>query len=136
MIQLFRSIAAIVLGYATIVLGAVIFQELLFGGISYRDSPLMHLVVGGGLTGLSAVVGGYLLAIVAPFRPMLHTIPLVLWLGFETTYLYVTEVTGGPLWFDMVSGGSLVVGVLIGALASQRFGPASLRHNKAEPSTP
>ena len=134
MTRLFRSIAAVLLGYATIVVGAVIFQELLFGGISYLDSPWPHLVVGGGLTALSAVVGGYLLAVVAPSRPMLHTIPLVLWLSFETTYLYVTEVTAGPLWFDLVSGGSLIVGAVIGAFAYHRS-PASLRHSEAEPST-
>ena len=135
MIRIFRSIAAVVLGYAIIVAGAVVFQELLFGGISYRDSPWLNLVVGGGLTALSAVLGGYLLAIVAPFRPMLHTIPLVLWLGFETTYLYVTEVTTGPLWFDIVSGGSLVVGVLVGAFVRLRLGPTSLQHSKPAPST-
>lgn len=132
--RLFRSIAAVILGYATIVAGAVIFQELLFGGISFHQSPWLHLVVGGGLTGFSAVVGGYLLAVVAPSRPMLHTIPLILWLGFETTFLYVTEVTAGPLWFDIVSGGSLIVGVLVGAFAFLRLGPESRRHGKAEPS--
>lgn len=135
MIRLFRSIAAVIIGYATIVVGAVIFQDLLFGGLSYLDSPWLHLVVGGGLTGLSAVVGGYLLAVIAPFRPMFHTIPLVLWLSFETTFLYITEVTAGPLWFDIVSGGSLVVGVLIGAYAFLRLGPITFRNSEAKPST-
>ncbi len=134
MIRIFRSIAAVILGYATIVVGAVVFQELLFGGISYLDSPWLDLVIGGGLTALSAVAGGYLLAVVAPIRPMLHSIPLVLWLSFETTYLYVTEITAGPLWFDIVSGASLVVGVLIGAFAYSRLGSTSLRQGEAEPS--
>lgn len=135
MIRLFRSIAAVILGYATIVAGAVVFQDLMFGGLSYFDSPWLHLVVGGGMTALSAVVGGFLLAVVAPFRPMLHTIPLVLWLGFETTFLYVTGATAGPLWFDIVSGASLVVGVLLGASAFLRWGPKSLRNSKAVAST-
>ena len=116
MISIIRSIAAVVCGYATIVFGAVAFQELLFGGISYLDSPRMELIVGGGLTALSAVAGGYILAAIAPSRPMLHAIPVVLWLGFETTYLYVNGITTGPLWFDVVSGASLVAGIVGGAL--------------------
>ena len=69
MFRIFRSIAAVILGYATIAAGAVVFQTLLFGGISYLDSPWLDLIIGGGLTALSAVAGGFLLAVVAPFRP-------------------------------------------------------------------
>ena len=133
MIRLLRSITAVVVGYATIVLGAVIFQDLLFGGLSYGESPWLHLVVGGGVTALSAVAGGYVLAVIAPMRPMLHAVPLVLWLGIETALLYVTEVTSGPLWFDIVSGGSLIGGVLIGTFAFLRFGRSSLQDSEAEP---
>ena len=132
MLQVSRSVGAVILGYAVIVLGAVVFQELLYGGLSYADSPWSHLVIGGGLTALSAVAGGFLLAYVAPARPMIHTVPLVVWLVFETTYLHMTGVTAGPLWFDIVSGGSLVIGVVIGAYAFLRFGPNALRNGNTE----
>lgn len=82
------------------------------------------------------MAGGYVLTVVAPNRPMLHTIPLLLWLCFETTFLFVTEVTAGPLWFDIVSGGSLVVGVIIGAFIFTRLGSTSTQEGKAEPSVP
>ena len=132
MLRIFRSIAAVFLGYATIAVGAIVFQTLLFGGITYWDSQWLDLVVGGGLTALSAVAGGYVLAVVAPFRPMRHTIPLVLWLSFETTVIYLTDTTAGPLWFDILSGSSLVVGVLIGAFAYTRLGSKSMQQGEAE----
>ena len=132
MLRIFRSIAAVFLGYATIAAGAIVFQTLLFGGITYWDSQWLDLVIGGGLTALSAVAGGCILAVVAPFRPMRHTIPLVLWLSFETTVIYLTDITAGPLWFDIVSGSSLVVGVLIGAFAYTRLGSKSMQQGEAE----
>ncbi len=116
-----RSFAAVIIGYATIAIGATVFQTLLFDGISYWDSPWPDLLIGGGLTALSAVLGGYFLALIAPFHPMLHALPLVLWLCFETTVIYLTDITAGPLWFDVVAGGSLVVGVLIGAFTFTRI---------------
>ena len=113
-----RSVGAVLLGYATLVLGAFIFQDALFGRLTYQ-SPPFDLIIGGGLTVVSAVAGGYLLALVAPKRPMLHAVPLAVWLCFETTVLYL----GGdsPLWFDIITGGSNVAGVLIGAYARVRY---------------
>ncbi len=113
-----RSIGAVLLGYAIIVLGALIFQDALFGGLAYR-SPPFDLAIGGGLTVVSAVAGGYVLALTAPKHPMRHAVPLVIWLCFETTMLYLSG--DSPLWFDIVTGGSNVVGVLIGAYAWVRL---------------
>ncbi len=107
-----RSIGAVLLGYAVLVIGALIFQDALFGGLTYQ-SPPFDLVIGGGLTVASAVAGGYVLALTAPKHPMLHAVPLVVWLCFETTMLYLSG--DSPLWFDIVAGGSNVLGVLIGA---------------------
>lgn len=135
MIAIIRSVLAVVLGYATIFVGATVFQELLFGGISYLESPPPDLFIGGGLTALSAVAGGYLLAVIAPARPLLHVIPLVMWLCFETTYLYVTGISAGPLWFDAVSGASLVAGVLVGAIVYLRLGSTASPRPELKPSS-
>lgn len=114
----FRSIGAVLLGYAVLVVGALIFQDALFGGLTYQ-SPLFDLVIGGGLIVVSAVAGGYVLALTAPKHPMLHAVPLVIWLCFETTVLYLSG--DSPLWFDIVAGGSNVVGVLVGAFTWVRL---------------
>ena len=113
-----RSIGAVLLGYAVLVLGALIFQDALFGGLTYQ-SPPFNLVIGGGMTVVSAVAAGFVLARTAPKHPMFHAVPLVIWLCFETTMLHLSG--DSPLWFDIVTGGSNVVGVLIGAYAWVRF---------------
>lgn len=106
-----RSIGAVLSGYAILVLGALMFQDALFGRLTYH-SPSFDLVIGGGLTVVSAVVGGYVLAIVAPKRPMLHAVALAVWLCFETTMLYLSG--DSPLWFDILTGGSNIIGVFVG----------------------
>ena len=120
--NLARSIGAVVSGYAVLVIGAVIFQDALFGGLTY-ESPIFNIIVGGGLTVASAVAGGYTLAAVAPGRPLLHAIPLCAWLCFETTMLYLQG--SSPLWFDIMAGGSNIVGVFAGAIVWDRLNNTS-----------
>ena len=106
-----RSIAAPILGYATIVIGALIFQDAIFGRVTH-ESSLAAIVIGGGLTAVACVLAGYVVAIVAPSRPTWHAAPLVVWLGIETTLLHLQG--NSPLWFDVMAGGSNMVGVIIG----------------------
>lgn len=120
--KILRSIGAIVIGYATIVIAALVFQDALFGRVTH-DSPLVAIVVGGGMTAVASVLGGYLLAHVAPSRPLWHAMFLMVWLCIETTLLYLEG--NSPLWFDIMAGGSIVLGVLIGTLIWLRFHDAS-----------
>jgi len=39
----------------------------------------------------------------------------------ETTYMTLSKRLDGPLWFDMMAAGSLLVGILLGAYVVQRF---------------
>ncbi|MDJ0654894.1 MAG: hypothetical protein QNJ40_12105 [Xanthomonadales bacterium] len=111
MTKVLRSIGAPILGYATIVIGALIFQDALFGRVTH-ESSLTAIVVGGGLTVFACVVAGYVLAQIAPTSPVLHAVPLVVWLGIETTILHLEG--NSPLWFDAMAGGSNVLGVILG----------------------
>ena len=113
-----RSIAAPIAGYITIVIGALIFQDLIFGLVTH-DSSLLAIVIGGGMTSVMCVVAGYLLSLIAPFRPFLHALPLVIWLAIETTIVHFEF--GGPLWFDAMAGGSNMVGVLLGVYVWKRI---------------
>jgi len=42
-----RSLGSIVIGYATIVLGAIVFQDLLFGGLSFAESRASSRMLSG-----------------------------------------------------------------------------------------
>lgn len=109
--SLLRSIGAPLAGYVAILIGAIVFQDLLFGGVTHH-SPLVDLLVGGGMTTVAAVFGGYILAAIAPARPFLHATPLLIWLCTETTLLHLENQS--PLWFDIFAGGSVIVGILLG----------------------
>ena len=106
-----RSISAPIAGYATIVIGALIFQEGLFGRVTH-DSAITAIVIGGGMTAVACVAAGYLVAQIAPKAPVAHALPLVIWLSIETTLVHLEG--NGPLWFDALAGGSNIAGVILG----------------------
>ena len=122
-------VATALMGYACMVLLIFVAQDLLFGGISYYDSPLYALAIGGILTALSAVVGG---AIASRFfgRPGYPPALLMCCLvSLETTYLIRTGRLEGPLWFDVAAGASLVIGILAGVFIVRRyFTPMAIAH--------
>ena len=106
-----RTLCAPIAGYATLVCGALVFQDALFGGVTHASTSTA-IVIGGGLTALACVVAGYVVAWIAPSRPALHMTPLVAWLCIETALLHLKA--GSPLWFDVMAGGSNVLGVVLG----------------------
>ncbi len=108
-----RSISAPILGYVTIVIGALTFQEGLFGSIS-PESSFITLLIGGGMTTVVCVAAGYLTSSIAPFRPIWHSTPLIIWLCVEATLLHLEN--GTPIWFDALAGGSNAVGVALGTM--------------------
>ena len=75
------------------------------------------------MTSVMCIVAGYLLSIIAPFRPFLHALPLVLWLAIETTIVHFRF--SGPLWFDAMAGGANIAGVLVGVYVWSRLHPAT-----------
>ena len=112
---------ATVAGYAAMFLLITVVQELMFGGVSYQKTPLPQLLVAGVLTALSAVAGGAVAASVFGkpwYPPALAVCGLVV---LETTYMILANRLDGPLWFDVMASGSLVIGILAGAWVVQRL---------------
>ena len=112
--QVARSIAGVTVGYVVFVAGAWFAQEVVVGGVSYADREAVLLA--GLFTPPTAVLGGFLTAAIAQIRPLLHVIPMCLLVAVETTYLYAMGRVDGPLWFEAMAGGSLIVAAIIGAL--------------------
>ena len=118
--QVLRSVSTPILGYALIVIGALIFQDLSFGRLTH-ESPAHALIIGGGLTALTCVLAGYLVARISPSHAVWHAAPLVVWLCIETTLIHLRGLS--PLWFDVMAGGSNALGVAIGVAIWLRLNP-------------
>ena len=113
-------VVALVAGYAVMIVGLVLSQEGLFGGISYDTTPRPQLAISGLLSVTSAVAGGAVAALIfgAPFFP-----PVIAMCGLvviDTSLLIATGRLEGPLWFDLSSSAALLAGIVFGAFLVQR----------------
>jgi len=107
-------ILAIILGFASLTLFTAIAQEIIFDGISFTNSPLPTLIIGGGLSVLSAVLAGCIARLV--YSPYKIIVPVIisLFIVADTTNLIVNDITVDPVWFDLAAGISLIIGVWFG----------------------
>jgi hypothetical protein len=127
-IRILRTAAGIVLGYACMVVLITLVQETWFGGVSLNTSSIGVLVTAGVLTAIAAVIGSVTATAIS--RPSGRTAAIVMAcaVAVETTVLIATGRVGGPLWFDLVAAGSLIVSILAGAelvLRTRSWRPAA-----------
>ena len=109
-----RTAAGFVCGYAIMVVLITLVQETWFGGVSFGTTPPLKLALAGLFTCVAAGIGGALATAIGGSgrTPCLLMCGLVV---VETTVLISTGRVPGPLWFDLISAGSLLVAILIGA---------------------
>ena len=109
-----RFLLAAVAGYAVMVLLITLVQEVIFGGVGYYESSLLVLLVAGGGTVLSGTVGGTLATWIAPNHSPISARIMGLLVVVETTYLMSAGILDGPVWFDVMASGTLILGILAG----------------------
>ncbi len=114
------GLASIILAYLIIVIFSVIFQDALFGGLTYPESPWHHLLIGGSGTVVGAVVGGYVMSLVTRGQYRIPAILIGIWILVEAVYLTTSGVSTSPLWFDVLAASSLVVGIWFGCIIRNR----------------
>ena len=125
--QIVRVIGSLLVGYLGIVIGALLGQDLLFGGVSsYDGTPASTLWIAGGLTTLGAVAGGAAMAWISRFHPWVSVSLLGAWLIFERIYLARQGILDNPLWFDAVAAASVIAGVALGAFLYVSYGRPKL----------
>lgn len=127
-----RGVFGVVAGYAVMVVLITLVQETWFGGVDFYESSKVELGVAGLFTCLSAVVGGAVGTAVAGVTTRLVAWILSAFVSVETTTLIVSGEAGGPLWFDIMAGGSLIVGIFAGVILFLRWKETS----GARPSVP
>jgi len=105
---------SVVVGYFTMFFLILASQEGLFGTVSFYNTPLPQLTVSGLLTSASAVVGGIVAASIfgkPHFPPVIAIGMLVV---AESTFMISAGRLEGPVWFDIMAAGSLLVGLALG----------------------
>ena len=117
--NIFFIALAIIAGFASLTLFTLIAQGVIFDGISFTNSPLPTLLIGGGLSVLGAVLAGCVARLV--YSPYKIIVPVIisLFIVADTTSIIVNDVTVDPAWFDLAAGGSLIIGVWVGYYYTQ-----------------
>lgn len=107
-------------GEIAVVLFTTIAQEVLFDGIDYYTSPNVELIIGGMATFIAAILAGCVASLVVKNKTHWpHAIISVL-IVVEMTYLISAGKTSGPLWFDVIAGLSLIIGIWVGYFVMKR----------------
>lgn len=119
--KVLRGLLAVVVGYAVMVILITLVQETWFGGVGYYESSWGELGVAGFFTSLSAVAGAFVGTLVMGGASRVVATVMTLLVVTETTLLTIGGDLDGPLWFDVLAAGGLVVGIWIGAEAALRW---------------
>ena len=123
LLNLLRSLLAVVVGYLVLVALITLVQEVWFGGVGFYKSSLTVLMVAGFFTFLSAAAGGSVAVLIAKSHRRMHALALCSLIVAEAIALIVTGGTTDPLWFDTLASGSLIIGILLGAFLLERIKP-------------
>ena len=107
-------ILAFILGYTVMVIGLYLSQDAFFGGIVIGRTKLWQLAIAGVGALLSAFVGGYVTGLIAPVKNYIPQFILAGETVIESIYLYVEGAFPNPLWFDIMSEMTLLVGIFGG----------------------
>ena len=112
--KFFKTFLAVLVGEIALVLLTTLAQEVLFNGISYSESSQAELIFGGLATFIAAVLAGYIAALIGGLKNSWPHLIISVLIIIEMSYLISNDLTKDPLWFDMLAGFSLILGVWIG----------------------
>ncbi len=107
------GILAIILGEIALILCTTIAQEVLFDGVN-SHSTISTIVFGGFFTFLAAVVAGWVSRIIGRNYTIIIPSVLSFFILAEITYLIFSGITHDPVWFDILAGSGLIIGVWTG----------------------
>ena len=118
---LLMGLLGAVAGYVTLALTSTLVQEVWLGGVSYRESERLVLILAGIFTPLCAFAGGLVGALVAGRSRWLAAAILCGLITVETTYLYTTQRVDGPLWFEAGAAAALIFAVCAATWLSAHY---------------
>lgn len=115
--NLFRiglTILAVIAGYTLMVSGLYVSQDVAFGEIIIGKTKIWQLVIAGLGAIFSAFAGGFVAGRLAPIKDRTPQVILTFGIFVETTAHYLEGSFINPLWFDMIAGLILIIGVFCG----------------------
>lgn len=119
--KILRTIAAALVGEIALVLTTTFAQEILFNGISYTHSSNFDLVWGGIATFIAAIISGWLATYIGGNKNIWPSCIISIIIMIEMSYLILSHRTHDPLWFDILAGLSLIIGIWIGYLIKNQM---------------
>ena len=114
-------ILASVLGEIALILLTTIVQEVLFDGISFATSTNIDMIFGGLATFFAAVIAGIIAAAITKASTRIPSIIISMLIVAEMIYLWLSGTLDDPIWLDMLSGLSLIMGIWLGYYVVKRF---------------
>ena len=114
-------ILAIVLGEISLVLLTTIAQEVLYDGISFATSSNNDIMFGGLATFLAAVIAGIVAAAITKASTRVPPSIISILVLAEMTYLMISGKLTNPIWFDVLSGLSLILGIWLGYYIVKKY---------------
>lgn len=117
--NILRVIAAIIGGEVVLVLLTAFVQEVLFDGITYSSSSTFDIAVGGFLTFLASIGAGWVCGKINK-SSIVPAIIMSILVITEMSWLIYHQRTGDPIWFDILAGGSLIIGIWIGFMPTTK----------------
>jgi hypothetical protein len=114
-----RSLAALALGYAIIVVITSYGFELVHGkGSLWGSSPLV-LFEGTIVAVLAGLIGGFIAGLIGPRKGLFNSALVLIPLMVDTTYVLFFFHSTAPWWFDLIGSGTLMVCTLLGGLLTE-----------------
>lgn len=110
-----------VIGEIALIALTTVAQEVMFDGIDYYRSAPSDVVFGGLATLIASALAGFIASLIVRGNSVVPHIIISVLIFLETLLLIGTGVLNGPLWFDLLSGLSLIPGVWAGHLAARSF---------------
>ena len=119
---------AVVAGYAVMILGLLLTQDLSLGRVEFGITPMWKIPLVGIGALASAALGGWVAFLISKSKKLIPQIIMAGLTVVETTALLMEGALTNPLWFELLAELTLIVGIIgAGYLASKgRLFPASM----------
>lgn len=114
--RVLRSIAALIVGYAVIVILTTYGFRFALDGQKIYGSGAFVMLKGTLVTLIAGMAGGYVAGLIGSLRPTASAVLVLLPLITESTYLLVFRRLDAPLWFEIIGVLTLLGATLVGGM--------------------